>query len=117
MKEENRFSHYQIGTRGITAKKFMRSVSSLEFSVFSDGGVQSRDGVDFELIRIPGPQEFRVTNFDFRMEDGTTKYAKHTNGEARRFELIRIPRFGRYRKPTEGIGRLEIFWLSDFQII
>jgi hypothetical protein len=33
------------------------------------------------------------------------------------FELIRVPGFGRYRKATVGIGRLEIIRLSDFQII
>jgi hypothetical protein len=32
-------------------------------------------------------------------------------------ELIRVPGFGRYRKPTVGIGRLKFFRLSDFQII
>jgi hypothetical protein len=61
-------------------KDFTKGVFSLKFSVFSDGGVRSLEGVDFELIRIPG--------------------------------------FGRYRKPTEGIGRqkfsdCQIFKLSD----
>jgi hypothetical protein len=95
----------------------MRSVSSSKFSVFSDGGVSSVEGLDFELIRIPGfgrPRDFRMTICDFRIEDGTTK---HPNNEAWRFEVIRVPGFGRYRKPTVGIGRSEIFWLSDYQMI
>jgi hypothetical protein len=87
-----------------------KGVFSLKFSVFSDGGVPSVDGVDFELICVPGFGR----PWDFRMEDGTTKYANHANEEAWRFEVIRVPGFGSHRKVTEGIGRLENFQIVRF---
>jgi hypothetical protein len=72
----------------------------------------------FQLIRIPEPREFRMMNCDFRMGNGTAKVLpdepQHANGEARWLELIRIPGFGRYRKPTVGIGRLRNFRMTIF---
>jgi hypothetical protein len=102
-------------------KDVTKRVFSLRFSVFSAGGVRSVEDVDFELIGVPrGGRliKFQVTNLDFRMGLGTTKVLpdgvfpdghRHANGEPWRGELIRIPGFGRYRKATEGIGRLGKF--------
>jgi hypothetical protein len=78
----------------------MRRVFSSKFSVFCGGRrVPLVDKMDSEIIRIPGFGRYRkptvgigrlgnlrMMNFDFRMGNGTTKYAKYSKGGMGRFQ-------------------------------
>jgi hypothetical protein len=63
----------------------------------------------FSFQRKQGRSPQRGTGNAKVLPDGP----QHANGETWRFELIRVPGFGRYRKPTVGIGRLRNFRVAN----